>query len=344
MSARNRELLALIPVAVLITAGFTAVFVVRSDEIGDLSLIYGGYFLALCLAAHVLLRIRLPHADPYLFPLCALLAAVGLVVLYRIDDALAGKQATVFLLGLVLFALTIIFLRDYDVLERYRYLIALGSLALLMSRSPAGDRRPGDQRGVPEPRLRPALVPARRGGEDRRGHLPRQLPRRASRAALGRRAADRRADDSTAQAPRSAARRLGGGDGDAGLHPRPRQLADVLRRLPGGDLRRHRAALLRADRARRCSSSAPGVLLLHSRRTSRNASTSGSTRSLPTGPRGPGRSSSRCSPRPTVGCSGPASVSRCCASRGRSSPRAAPRASPTAAASFPSPTPTSSTR
>jgi cell division protein FtsW (lipid II flippase) len=133
MSARNRELFALIPVAVLLVAGFTAVFVVRSDEIGDLSLIYGGYFLALCLAAHILLRIRLPNADPYLFPLCALLAAVGLVVLYRIDDALAGKQATVFLLGLVLFALTIIFLRDYHVLERYRYLIALGSIALLLS-------------------------------------------------------------------------------------------------------------------------------------------------------------------------------------------------------------------
>jgi cell division protein FtsW (lipid II flippase) len=133
MGARNRELLALLPVAILLTAGFTAVFVVRSDEIGDLSLIYGGYFLALCLAAHVLLRIRLPNADPYLFPLCALLAAVGLVVLYRIDDALAGKQATVFLLGLVLFALTIIFLRDYHVLERYRYLIALGSIALLMA-------------------------------------------------------------------------------------------------------------------------------------------------------------------------------------------------------------------
>jgi cell division protein FtsW (lipid II flippase) len=133
MSARNRELLALLPVAILLTAGFTAVFVVRSDEIGDLSLIYGGYFLALCVAAHILLRIRLPNADPYLFPLCALLAAVGLVVLYRIDDALAGKQATVFLLGLVLFALTIIFLRDYHLLERYRYLIALGSIGLLMA-------------------------------------------------------------------------------------------------------------------------------------------------------------------------------------------------------------------
>jgi cell division protein FtsW (lipid II flippase) len=133
MSARNRELLALIPVAVLLIAGFTAVFVVESDEIGDLSLIYGGYFFGLCLAAHLLLRLRLPNADPYLFPLTALLAAFGLVVIYRIDDALAGKQATVFLLGLVFFALTIIFLRDYHVLERYRYLIALASIALLMA-------------------------------------------------------------------------------------------------------------------------------------------------------------------------------------------------------------------
>ncbi len=49
MSARNRELLALIPVAILVTGGFTAVFIVESSQIGDLSLIYGGYFLAVCL-------------------------------------------------------------------------------------------------------------------------------------------------------------------------------------------------------------------------------------------------------------------------------------------------------
>ena len=42
--------------AVLLIAGFTAVFITRSDEIGDLSLIYGGYFFALCLAAHLFLR------------------------------------------------------------------------------------------------------------------------------------------------------------------------------------------------------------------------------------------------------------------------------------------------
>jgi len=133
LSARNRELIALLPVAILLTAGFTAVFITRSEEISDLSLIYGGYFLALCLAAHVFLRFRLPHADPYLFPLCALLAAVGLVIVYRIDDGLALNQATVFVLGLVLFCATIIFLRDYHVLERYRYLIATAGILLLLA-------------------------------------------------------------------------------------------------------------------------------------------------------------------------------------------------------------------
>jgi cell division protein FtsW (lipid II flippase) len=133
VSARNRELLALVPVALMITAGFTAVFIVERERIGDLSLIYGGYFLAVCLAAHLFLRFRLPNADPYLFPLCGLLAAIGLVVIYRIDDELAVKQATVFVLGLALFAATITFLRDYRVLERYRYLIATTGILLLLA-------------------------------------------------------------------------------------------------------------------------------------------------------------------------------------------------------------------
>ncbi len=133
MSARTRELFALIPVALLVTAGFAAVFAVGSDEINDASLIYGGYFLAICVATHLFLRLTLPNADPYLFPLCATLAATGLVVLYRIDETLAVEQATQFLVGLGAFAATITFLRDYDKLQQYRYLIALAGLALLMA-------------------------------------------------------------------------------------------------------------------------------------------------------------------------------------------------------------------
>jgi cell division protein FtsW (lipid II flippase) len=132
-SARNRELLALIPVAVLLTAGFAAVFAQENAKLGNTSLIYGAYFLAICLATHIYLRIRLRYADPYLFPLAAVLTALGLVMVYRIDESLARNQANWFVLGLVLFALTIHFLRDYDVLERYRYTIAVVGLLLLLA-------------------------------------------------------------------------------------------------------------------------------------------------------------------------------------------------------------------
>jgi cell division protein FtsW (lipid II flippase) len=133
MTARNRELFALVPVAMLLTAGFAAVFAQENTKLGNLTLVYGAYFLAICLATHIFLRIRLPNADPYLFPLMATLTAFGLVMIYRIDEGLARDQANWFVLGLVLFALTIYFLRDYEVLERYRYTIAVVGLLILLA-------------------------------------------------------------------------------------------------------------------------------------------------------------------------------------------------------------------
>ena len=95
-----------------------------------------------------MIRARLPDADPFLFPLVALLAAFGIVMLYRLDEGLARDQANWFVLGLVLFSLTIIFLRDYEALERYRYLIALAGIGLLLLPRLPGHRRP-DQRRLP---------------------------------------------------------------------------------------------------------------------------------------------------------------------------------------------------
>lgn len=149
-AARNRELVALIPVALLLSAGFAAVFASEGVRVGDASLVYGAYFFAICLATHAYLRLRLPDADPYLFPLVALLTAFGLVMIYRIDAGLARDQANWFVLGLVLFALTIHFLREYDVLERYRYTIAAtGILLLLAPRVPGiGEQVNGAYLGV----------------------------------------------------------------------------------------------------------------------------------------------------------------------------------------------------
>ena len=132
MNARNRELLALVPASLLLTAGFAAIFIQESDVLSNVSLTYGAIFLGLCFAGHVFLRFTLPYADPYIFPLVAVLACFGLVVIYRIDDQLAREQAQWFVFGLVLFALTILLLRDLRVLEQYRYTIAAVGLALLL--------------------------------------------------------------------------------------------------------------------------------------------------------------------------------------------------------------------
>ena len=132
MSARTRELFGLLPVSLLVAAGFAAVLATRTEDVSDATLTYGAVFLGLCVLAHLFIRARLPDADPYLFPLGALLAAVGLVLIYRIDAELAREQAQWFVVGLLFFCGTILLVRDHHVLERYRYTIAAASIALLM--------------------------------------------------------------------------------------------------------------------------------------------------------------------------------------------------------------------
>jgi cell division protein FtsW (lipid II flippase) len=132
MSARNRELVGLLPASLLITAGFAGVFIQRKSELTNVSLTYGAIFLGLCLAAHVFIRITLPYADPYLFPLVSVLASLGLVMIYRISADDARQQAQWFVIGLLLFATTVIVFRDYRKLEQYRYVIVSASLVLLI--------------------------------------------------------------------------------------------------------------------------------------------------------------------------------------------------------------------
>jgi cell division protein FtsW (lipid II flippase) len=131
MSARTRELFGLVPVSLLVAAGFAAVLATRTQDVSNATITYGAVFLGLCVIAHLFIRARLTDADPYLFPLAALLAAIGLVLIYRIDTELAREQAQWFVVGLVFFCGTILAIRDHHVLERYRYTIAAVSIALL---------------------------------------------------------------------------------------------------------------------------------------------------------------------------------------------------------------------
>jgi cell division protein FtsW (lipid II flippase) len=73
-----------------------------------------------------------PLADPYVLPIAALLTAVGLTEIYRLGPSDAFKQGTWVIIGVAVFAIALLGLRrDYRLLENYKYLFGLGSIALL---------------------------------------------------------------------------------------------------------------------------------------------------------------------------------------------------------------------
>ena len=128
MSLRNRELLFLIPALLLTTVGFALVYTQESATLSWYSLTYGLIFLGLFALAHVGVRVLAPQADPYLLPLTALLSTLGILVIYRINEKLALQQALWLVVGLVLFLLLLVFVRDLSILYTYRFLIGIAGI------------------------------------------------------------------------------------------------------------------------------------------------------------------------------------------------------------------------
>jgi cell division protein FtsW (lipid II flippase) len=133
LSARNRELLNLVVVGILTATGFASVYIARQEVVSPESLTYAGFFLALYLIAHVVARLTVPYADSYLLPLAGLLTAVGLTEIYRLDPDDAFRQGLWVVIGIALFSLTLLFLReDFRRLETYKYVIGIAAVALLV--------------------------------------------------------------------------------------------------------------------------------------------------------------------------------------------------------------------
>ena len=132
LSYRNRELAYLIVVGVITAVGFASVYIARKSQVSAASLTYAVFFFALYIAAHVVARITVPNADPYLLPIAGLLTAIGLTEIYRLGPSNAFKQGLWVVIGVVVFSLALLALRgDYRQLENYKYLFGLGAIGLL---------------------------------------------------------------------------------------------------------------------------------------------------------------------------------------------------------------------
>jgi cell division protein FtsW (lipid II flippase) len=130
--------LALIVVAVgLCVYGYCAVGLAKNGTLPPGAAGYGAGLGVLALLAHLAVRLRAPYADPLLLPIGVLLNGLGLVLIYRLDletphDHAAPTQLVWSTLGVALFAVIVLMVRDHRWLQRYAYVCVVAALALLL--------------------------------------------------------------------------------------------------------------------------------------------------------------------------------------------------------------------
>jgi cell division protein FtsW (lipid II flippase) len=108
------------------------VYIAERSQLSGGSLGYAAFFFGLYLVAHVVARLTVPLADPYLLPMAALFTAIGLTEIYRLGASNAFRQGIWVVIGVAVFAATLFALhRDYRVLERYKYVFGVTAIVLL---------------------------------------------------------------------------------------------------------------------------------------------------------------------------------------------------------------------
>ncbi|WP_055480912.1 FtsW/RodA/SpoVE family cell cycle protein [Sphaerimonospora mesophila] len=139
MTAKRRGAqLGMLAFAVLIVMGaYASVGLGLDGEIPSGMLTYGLGLGGLMLAAYLVLAKFAPWADPLLLPLVTLVNGLGLVMIYRIeqtgqDGANATNQLMWTALGVVMFAATVIVLKDHRILQRFTYTAGFAGLVLLV--------------------------------------------------------------------------------------------------------------------------------------------------------------------------------------------------------------------
>jgi cell division protein FtsW (lipid II flippase) len=133
VSARNRELLTLLLAGLVASSAFASAWIAGAASIDYGWLPWAGLLAGVFFVAHVFSRATVPDADPMLLPLTALLCAIGLTFVYRLDPEDGRKQLVWVAVGVAVFVLVLLWLRwDYRALERYKYVLGISAIVLLM--------------------------------------------------------------------------------------------------------------------------------------------------------------------------------------------------------------------
>ncbi len=141
---RWTEFRLLVPVALLVPLGFAIAHAAATGRTEAGSLVLPVAYLAMLLAAHVALMLSGHRGDELLLPVVGTIGGVGLIMLNRLPQDLAGTsalglnlgmaatQSVWFGIGLAAMVATAIFFRDDRPLRHFKYSWAAAGVALLL--------------------------------------------------------------------------------------------------------------------------------------------------------------------------------------------------------------------
>ncbi|MEO3810415.1 FtsW/RodA/SpoVE family cell cycle protein [Sphaerisporangium sp. B11E5] len=138
MTAKRRgaQLVMLAFAVAIVMVAYANVGLGKDGQVPAGMLVYGLGLGGLMLAAYLVLAKFAPWADPLILPLVTLVNGIGLVMIYRLeldtDLASAGNQLFWTALGVVMFSVTLIVLRDHRALQRMTYTAGFVGLGLLV--------------------------------------------------------------------------------------------------------------------------------------------------------------------------------------------------------------------
>ena len=254
---RGAELGLLVPILLLVPLGFIVTNIALSGtfEPGPLELALG--YVALFVGAHLVLVAFGHRGDQLILPAVGAMGAIGIVMLNRLPQDLAGTAGFGVELGmaatqLLWFAVGIV----GDARHRHRparrrdpaaLQVLVGGDRHRAARRHAALRLRGERRAAVD-RPRPGERAAGRVPEDRARHLHRRLPGGDADAPDQRPDADRLPLHPAAAVLPADARAVRRGHAHGRPAQRPRDRAALLRHLPDDAVRGDRAALVRAHR------------------------------------------------------------------------------------------------
>ena len=130
---RWRELLLLLVAGAITLGGFALLSAVEHRHIATSDLRYPAYYVASTVLLSLWTGRFAPSADELIFPVVALLAGVGMLVISRLQIDLGHKQLVWILLGEAVAAIVIAIPRSVTLLRLYKYTWAIIGILLILA-------------------------------------------------------------------------------------------------------------------------------------------------------------------------------------------------------------------